>query len=341
MGEAEIALYVREELCVDVVADPAVGSSAPVRIDDDVVERNVMRLIVEDPLLCPLFIIGKIARIPVSERGEPHQLAPPRQRHIQPAKQTGIFFAQQKIDIFSPFIDPISARLAVAGGIPSLRQENARHIRDGKHLRRIPRKRKLAGVCKALVPPYDPTRALKPDPGERFPLRGNDKRERPEHNASDALVLFERRPVPALKCRAVGHKKCVAVAEFPLPHALKAHDVPRQEHDPDLVKNKLVHASPPHRAATAPCRSENELSVLDAQFRRKTDIFGRRADADRIHAVRHRPGIPRRIPVRKCAEIQSHAHFYAFSGLDQIFGEALELLLRAIDERDVFPDIDL
>ena len=55
------ALQVRKKRRVHIVADAAVGSGAPVGIDDEVVERNAVRFVIEDALFCAFLVVLEVA----------------------------------------------------------------------------------------------------------------------------------------------------------------------------------------------------------------------------------------------------------------------------------------
>ena len=105
------AAHIGEEFGIDIVTDAAVRRRAPIGIDDHLIERNIILLVVEDDLLCALFAVFVVLGIPRAEHGEPHQGAPARQPDIEAAQLFRIPPAEQQIDIARLSFDAVSAVL--------------------------------------------------------------------------------------------------------------------------------------------------------------------------------------------------------------------------------------
>ena len=231
--EIQKPFQIGKQFFIDVVS-PTLFAEPPVGVDDHVVERNAVPLVIENQLLRLLFAVSVVLGVPTAEGGEPDELATPRKLHVQPPKLFRILFGKEQIEILRPLLNdvfPLPFR-----GITALRQENARRIGNRERLGRVARRRQFAAVFQTpadvnFFAVFFQTQSAK---GVAF------------GQIQPVIAEPERVPLPRTSAsarselRAVGNKEGVFIAKSALIAAFDADDIFAQKRDPQIVPNQFA-----------------------------------------------------------------------------------------------------
>ena len=208
MREIHKPFHIGKQLGVDIVPDSAVGRRTPIGVEHHIVERNIMRLVIQYELFRLFFRIRVIFTVPTAERGKTHKLALTREFNVELTQLLRIAPAQQQINIFHVFFDRIFA-LAV-DGISSLGNDDTRRIRKRERFGRVPQSRQFSAVCKFFVCINFLAVLFQPHAFERLCIFGQIQFIFSETN----YVAFPHMRNAARKRRSVRNKKRVFVAKF-------------------------------------------------------------------------------------------------------------------------------
>ena len=239
MRKVQKALHIGKEFGVDIVS-PAVGAVPPVGIDDHVVERDVMRFVIQNKLFRFLLCIGVILGIPTAQRGKAHEFAPARQFHIQAAQLFEVLSAQEQIDILRVFFHNVLP--FPLGGIPALGHENARAVDESEHFGRLIEWWKFAAVFLPAIGINPPAVLLKLYARKTPAVFGKIQFVLPE---TDDVLLLRIADMRIRVLRAVGNEERVFVAKASLSRAFDTHDVLAQKLYTEIAENNSFHSRSP------------------------------------------------------------------------------------------------
>ena len=223
------AAHIGEEFGIDIVTDAAVRRRAPIGIDDHLIERDIILLVVKDDLLCALLAVFVVLGIPRAEHGEPHQGTPARQLHIKAAQLFCVAPAEQQVDVAHIFFDDVSAVLQLPSvGIAACGDADARRIGERENFGRLCGGRQFARVGQFAAAVYRPVLPQEDDAADAAPAARQKEFVRAEGKPCAAARLGGGKLRTAFKVPR-GDKERFLVAELRAVRILDAHDVLRKK----------------------------------------------------------------------------------------------------------------
>ena len=151
VGIVQKTLHVREQPGIDIIAYAPFGSRPPVRIQNQIIQRNIPADKFIDHGFGTVLTIFIKSGIPGSQHSQPHHFVSPGKLYIQPAELLRVLPAQQQINILNILFNPISVIWHItAPGVAALRHQNTRGIVQSKDLRRITKRRQFSAVSAPL-----------------------------------------------------------------------------------------------------------------------------------------------------------------------------------------------